>query len=77
MDTTGHDLKVLFAQLGLPNDADAIAAFIDEHRPLDPELTLAEASFWQPAQRAFLLEALADDSDWVEAVENLDAMLRH
>ncbi len=77
MDTTGHDLKALFAQLGLPNDADAMAAFIDAHRPLDPELMLAEAPFWQPAQREFLLEALADDSDWVEAVDKLDAMFRH
>ena len=77
MDTTGHDLKALFAQLGLAHDADAIAAFIDQHRPLDPALTLAEAPFWQPAQREFLLEAFADDSDWVEAVDKLDAMLRH
>ena len=77
MDTTRHDLKALFAQLGLAHDADAIAAFIDQHRPLDPSLTLAEAPFWQPAQREFLLEAFPDDSDWVEAVDKLDAMLRH
>jgi len=77
MDTTGRDLKALFAQLGLANGTDAIAAFIDQHRPLDPSLTLAEAPFWQPAQREFLLEALTDDSDWVEVVDKLDAMLRH
>lgn len=76
MDISPHNLAGLFDQLGLPSDEDAIRAFIDEHSPLDPELALAEAPFWNPGQREFLLEALAADSDWTEVVEHLDAFLR-
>lgn len=76
MDISPHNLAGLFDQLGLPSDEDAIRAFIDEHSPLDPELALVEADFWNPGQREFLLEALAADSDWTEVVEHLDAFLR-
>lgn len=76
MDTSPHTLSALFDQLGLPSSELAIAQFIDQHSPLDPALSLVEASFWNPGQRAFLIEALADDSDWTELVEHLDADLR-
>lgn len=76
MDISPHNLAGLFDQLGLPSDEDAIRAFIDEHSPLDPELALADAEFWNPGQREFLLETLAEDSDWTELVEHLDAFLR-
>lgn len=77
MDISPHNLAGLFDQLGLASDEDAILAFIDEHSPLDPEVALAEASFWNPGQRAFLREAIAEDADWAELVEHLDALLRH
>lgn len=76
MDTSSHTLSALFDQLGLPSSELGIAQFIDQHSPLDPALSLVEASFWNPGQRAFLIEALADDSDWTELVEHLDADLR-
>ncbi len=76
MDTSPHTLSALFDQLGLPSSELAIARFIDEHSPLDPTISLVDAPFWNPGQRAFLMEALADDSDWTELVEHLDANLR-
>ena len=76
MDLSAHTLATLFEQLGLPATEAAINAFIDQHSPLDPQLTLQEASFWNPGQRSFLIEALAEDSDWTEMVEHLDAFLR-
>ncbi len=76
MDTWPHTLSALFDQLGLPSSELSIAQFIDQHSPLDPALSLVEAPFWNPAQRAFLIEVLADDSDWTELVEHLDAYLR-
>lgn len=76
MDISPHTLSALFDQLGLPSSELAIAQFIDQHSPLDPALSLVAAPFWNPGQRAFLLEALAQDSDWTELVEHLDAQLR-
>ncbi|MDX1594701.1 MAG: DUF2789 domain-containing protein [Gammaproteobacteria bacterium] len=76
MDTTEHTLATLFEQLGLDGDADAIEAFIETHRPLHPEQRLVDAPFWNDAQRAFLAEAIIDDSDWAERVDELDVLLR-
>jgi hypothetical protein len=76
MDTSPHTLSALFSQLGLPSSAEDITLFLHEHSPLDPEIKLVEASFWNAGQRSFLIEALADDSDWTELVEHLDAVLR-
>ena len=73
MDTSAHDLKALFEQLGLPSSEEYITRFMHEHSPLDPEVKLVDWPFWNPGQRSFLIEALADDSDWTEQVEHLDA----
>ena len=66
----------LFAQLGLPNDDLAIKYFIASHFPLSSDFRLAEAPFWTPAQAAFLREAILQDSDWVEMVDQLSVALR-
>ena len=76
MDTTPHNLSTLFEQLGLPSDANAIKAFIHWHRPLDPKFPLHQAPWWHPAQAEFLAQAIAEDSDWAEQVDELDALLR-
>ncbi|MFZ5466796.1 MAG: DUF2789 domain-containing protein [Pseudomonadota bacterium] len=71
-----HPLSELFAQLGLANDTKSIEAFIARHRPLAHDVTLAEARFWSESQRQFLRESIAQDADWAEAVDHLDALLR-
>ncbi len=76
MDLSAHTLATLFEQLGLPSTESAINEFIDQHSPLVPQLRLEEASFWNPGQRSFLMEAQAEDSDWTEMVDHLDAFLR-
>ncbi len=76
MDTTPHTLATLFEQLGMSGDPASIDNFIHTHKPLPETLTLAEAPFWNNAQAAFLSEAIAEDSDWAEMVDELDAMLR-
>jgi hypothetical protein len=75
MEQHRHDLANLFAQLGLPNEPAAIDAFIAAHRPLPPGVKLAEASFWNPTQSAFLAEELQDDADWAEVIEELNSEL--
>lgn len=75
--TTHHDLSALFAQLGLPDEAAEIRAFIQQHRPLPQTLNLSEAPFWNDSQRAFLREEWhADDGDWTLQIDQLNACLR-
>lgn len=77
METTGHHtLQDLFAQLGLDAETDAIEDFLARHR-LAGEDRLEQAGFWSDGQRKFLHDAIAEDSDWCEVVDELDALLRH
>lgn len=75
MDTTPVDLGHLFEQLGLDNTEQAINEFIASHH-LAAADTIWQASFWSPAQAAFLKEALEADSNWSELVDLLDTQLR-
>ncbi|MGY3893469.1 DUF2789 domain-containing protein [Aeromonas enterica] len=75
MEFLTHDLPALFAQLGLANDELSLHRFIHEHR-LDNQTLLPEADFWTQSQASFLRDALWDDSDWSEAIDQLDVLLR-
>ncbi|WP_207062972.1 DUF2789 domain-containing protein [Motiliproteus sp. SC1-56] len=75
MDTSAHNLNTLFQQLGLPSSDQDIQRFIRKHRTetgLDP---LEGAPFWSPAQARFIQEAWEQDSDWCEAVDELNMRL--
>jgi hypothetical protein len=74
VETNVHDLSHLFRQLGLSGDAHAIDTFIASHR-LEKGTRLALAPFWSPAQTKFLTQAFLDDSDWVEAADELAVRL--
>lgn len=74
MDTSPHTLAALFKQLGLPNERQQIDAFLAGHRLADGQ-AIAEAPFWNEAQATFLREALEDDSDWAEEVDELACRL--
>jgi len=77
MDTSDHNsMTVLFEQLGLAAEADQIRKFLSEHRLFDNQ-RIEQADYWTPAQAAFLQQAIAEDSDWAELVDHLDAALRH
>lgn len=76
MDTAVHRFHDLFAQLGLPNDPASIQAFLTRHAPIAPGLHLPHAPCWTPAQSAFLEEALQQDADWAELVDQLSAALQ-
>lgn len=77
MDTTNHHtITSLFDQLGLDSDPKAIDRFIEEHH-LKPDERIQDADFWSSAQKAFISEALTEDSDWTEIVDILDAELHH
>jgi len=76
MEHNFHPFHELFKQLGLESDPAAIEAFLRMHAPIPPGVRLPDASFWSPAQAAFLRDALAADSDWAEVVDALSAALR-
>lgn len=77
MESPVHPLSALFDQLGLPSSAPQIEAFIASHRPLAADISLADAAFWEDSQRRFLQQAINDDADWAEVVDELDALLRY
>ncbi|MET1114708.1 MAG: DUF2789 domain-containing protein [Comamonas sp.] len=77
MDTMNPPtFSALFAQLGLPDDNEGIAAFIREHAPLDSAILLPEAPFWTPAQARMLREGLGADAEWAPVIDQLNASLR-
>jgi hypothetical protein len=76
MDNSPHNMQTLFLQLGLPSKPEDIEAFLDSHARLPINVALPEADFWNFAQSAFLKEAIEDDSDWSEIVDELDNLLR-
>ena len=76
MEKSFHRFTELFAQLGLPMDEAGIRSFLTQHAPLAPQVLLADAPFWTPAQAALLREQLHQDADWAEVVDQLNAALR-
>jgi len=48
--------------------------YIERHQ-LKPGSILEDAIYWAPDQKAFLIEAKANDSEWSEAVDRLANLL--
>jgi hypothetical protein len=76
MDTLRYHLSDLFAQLGLPDDAQSIAHFLKIHNAMADGHRLPDAPYWTPSQTAFLRESLIQDSDWCGLVDQLSRALR-
>ena len=76
MERPEHNLSNLFAQLGHANDEASIARFIETHSPLADGVQIHEAAFWTPAQAGFLREAILEDADWAEVIDELNNDLR-
>lgn len=72
-----HDYSELFDQLGLPSDKASIKSFIEQHRPLDGDLLLVDAPFWNEGQREFIREKKkTDDAEWTIVIDQLNTELR-
>jgi hypothetical protein len=76
MEQPTHNLVSLFKQLGLDNTNEAIEDFINKNRPVPSNLLLHEAEFWSASQASFLKEAIEEDADWAEIVDELNILLR-
>ena len=64
----------LFKQLGLSSDELHMKRFIERHQ-INSHADLLTAIFWTPDQREFLKEAIAEDSDWAEIVDEFANLL--
>jgi Protein of unknown function (DUF2789) len=76
MNAPVHRFSELFAQLGMPNDADSIAQFLSSHAAKVQGVRLPDAPFWTESQAAFLRESLSQDSDWSGLVDQLSKALQ-
>lgn len=76
MRNAAYTLNTLFAQLGLDHSDEAVDHFIRTHGPVPSQLRLWEAPCWNPGQASLLREELANDADWAEVVDQLNALLR-
>lgn len=74
MEIMVHNLSNLFLQLGMAGDVATIDTFLTANR-LDPGIRLPEADFWNPSQAQFLARAIADDSNWAIAADELSMRL--
>ena len=77
MDSAYNSMVNLFQQLGLPKKKKKIDDFIARHHCLSDGTRIEAAPFWSESQAEFIREALQEDSDWTEAVDQLDARLRY
>jgi len=64
----------LFRQLGLDSDERAIAEFIRTHQ-LAADTRIADAAFWNIAQRQFITEYLNADGLWSTILDQLNESL--
>jgi len=76
MDTSTHSMENLFLQLGLGNTEVDIDNFVATHH-IQANDDIEHAHFWTAAQAEFIRECLAEDSDWAEVVDQLNAQLRN
>lgn len=74
MDRAVPRMTNLFLQLGLNASEKAIADFINSHQ-LGAEIGIADAPYWNEAQRQFLAEQLKADAAWTTVVDQLNESL--
>ncbi len=74
MITTEPSMTNLFLQLGLDASAEGIARFIADHQ-LAAGVEVADAPYWNEAQRQFLAESLQADAAWSTVVDELNEAL--
>ena len=67
-------LELLFEQLGLSSESDAIDQFIDEHQLAEGTM-MHSASFWSNSQQQFLSSHWQKDDEWSIVIDNLNELL--
>ncbi|MFH8573987.1 DUF2789 family protein [Streptomyces sp. NPDC017993] len=75
-EASQHRFSELFRQLYLADDGKSIDEFIATNSPLQDDVKLENAQFWNDGQRAFLRENLVQDADWAVKIAQLNEALR-
>jgi len=68
------NLTDLFKQLGLSSEELHMNRFIERHQ-INSHADLLNAIFWTSDQRDFLREAIQEDSEWAEIVDEFANLL--
>ena len=74
MNINSRTLEELFEQLGLSSQQIHIERFIEKHQ-IKPGSVLTDAIYWTREQKAFLIEAKEEDSEWSDVVDQLANLL--
>jgi len=74
MGINNRTLEELFEQLGLSSQKIHMERFLERHQ-LKAGSVLTDAIYWTSEQKAFLIEAKEEDSEWSEVVDHLANML--
>lgn len=74
MSRSIYSVNEVFDHLGLASDVNSIRDFVRAHRHLQSESMLA-LDCWTDEQRAFIEEALGDDTDWCKLIDRLESRL--
>ena len=69
-------MEDLFEQLGLPSHQKAIDEFIQVHSGLAQRTHIEDAEFWSTQQADFIRNALGEDAEWAELIDQLNILLR-
>lgn len=74
MSENQRTIEELFQQLGLSSQKIHIERFIERHQ-LKPGSVLTDAIYWTEDQKALLVEAKEEDSEWSGVVDQLANLL--
>ncbi|AEE22104.1 DUF2789 family protein [Paraglaciecola chathamensis] len=66
----------LFEQLGLSGQEGDVEAFIETHKGLRQGVHIEDAEFWSKAQAEFIRNALLEDAEWAELIDQLNTRIR-
>ena len=76
MESNHTKMQDLFAQLGLANDQASIDKFVSDNGGLARKTHIENAAFWSKPQAEFIKNALAEDAEWAELIDQLNTLLR-
>jgi hypothetical protein len=66
----------LFEQLGLAGSDEGIVNFISQNKGLRQGVHIEEADFWTRPQAEFIKNALLEDAEWSELIDQLNTRIR-
>jgi hypothetical protein len=76
MEKYHKTMSDLFEQLGLASSDEGIVDFISQNKGLRQGLHIEDAELWSRQQADFIKNALLEDAEWVELIDQLNTRIR-